>query len=88
MRIKGRFNFKEVFEFIRALGAGYLAGLLIYGFFALTAMIHWIVAWSLISIIIAPVIFWGARYLEGKIEIDPIEDEDEESSCDFIDTGW
>lgn len=88
MRIKGRFNFKEVLEFIQALCAGYFAGLLIYGFFALITMIHWIIAWSLISIIIAPVLFWVARYLRGKIEIDPIEDEDEESSCDFIDTGW
>ena len=88
MRIKGRFNFKEVLEFIRALGVGYLVGLLIYGFFALIAMIHWIIAWSLISIIIAPVIFWGVRYLRGEIEIDPVEDEDKESSCNFIDTGW
>lgn len=88
MRIKGKFNFKSLIEFFVSMGMSFVIGLMIFGFFALLAAIHWIIAWMLVSFIITPIVFWFLRYQDGKIEIDPIEDEEEDSSYEFIDTGY
>lgn len=84
MRIKGKLCIKELKSFLIALGFAFAAGLFVYGFFALLSLVSWALAWTAISVVLAPVVFWIIQYLQEEIVITD-NHETEESSIQIKD---
>lgn len=69
MRIEISFKLRELGLFMAALMLALLAGLALYGIFALLALIHWLLAWGAIAIILTPIIYIVFKYFDDDIEI-------------------
>lgn len=69
MRIEISFKLRELGLFMAALMLGILGGLVLYGIFALLALIHWTLAWGAIAIILTPIIYIVFKYFDDDIEI-------------------
>ena len=87
MRIKGKLCLKELKLFMIALGVAMMAGLAVYGFFALLSVCSWVLAWVAIGAVLTPVAFWILQYLHEDIVIDDTH-ETEESSIELHDSYW
>ena len=69
MRIEISFKLRELGLFMVALILALIGGLILYGIFALLALIHWTLAWGAIAIILTPVIYIVFKYFDDDIEI-------------------
>ena len=83
MHIKGKFGIKEIKDFSIGLVLALVAALVIMLVFSVISLISWGAAWIVLAILLTPVGFWFVRFYREDITIEPIEEEEIETTIRF-----
>jgi CHASE2 domain-containing sensor protein len=75
IKIKGKFDLRELARVGIALGLGLAAALIFYCFFALLNLIGWFLVIFVLGIILTPIAYWGIKWYKEEIKIETAVEE-------------